>query len=282
MNSPQSNSPTSRPQLSRRQFSQMLAATAAFAFSRNSYAQTKSGPSMLLAASDPFCGLDILRMRYAAGRRPSDDISGNALSWLLTRQESFAQKALAEMRQTTLPKAGSRYWTTYASWALAFDWLYEHPDFDAALKDRVAQQLLDGAIATAATPDLQHPDQASYHNYTTRFLGLTTFTICAVAKRRPDDPRVKDLKDKCARAFQNILQGIEPGLAEGQLSRVDGLHAHLVCPHGHARRVATHHHGRRSRASLWHLQELCRYVSLQADAGRHAFARGRQRVSDPR
>ena len=209
MNSPQSNPPTSRPQFSRRQFSQMLAATAAFAFSRNSFAQTtqaKSGPSMLLAARDPFCGLDILRMRYAAGRRPSDDISGNALSWLLTGQEAFAEKSLAEMRQATLPKAGSRFWTTYASWALAYDWLYEHPDFDAALKDRAAQQLLDGAIATAATPDLQHPEQASYHNYTTRFLGLTTFAICAVAKRHPNDSRVEDLKDKCDHAFQNILQ----------------------------------------------------------------------------
>jgi hypothetical protein len=184
----------------------MLAATAAFAFSHNSFAQTKSGPSMLLAANDPFCGLDILRMRYAAGRRPSDDIAGNALAWLVTGQNTFAQKSLAEMHRTAPPKPGSHAWLTFANWALAFDWLYEHPDFDAALKDRIAQQLLDGAIATAATPDLQHPEQASYHNYTTRFLGLTTFAICTVAKRRPHNVRVEDLRDKSARAFQNILQ----------------------------------------------------------------------------
>ncbi|MEO6910153.1 MAG: hypothetical protein ABI158_04435, partial [Edaphobacter sp.] len=201
MNSPKSNSSLLRSQFSRRQFSQMLAATAAFAFSRNSFAQATSGPSMLLAAHDPFCGLDILRMRYAAGRRPSDDLAGNALSWLITGKDAFAQKALAEMHGSAPPKPGSHAWLTYANWALAYDWLYEHPSFDAALKDRVAQQLLDGAIATAATPDLQHPDQASYHNYTTRFLGLTTFAICAVAKRRPQDPRVTDLQDKTARAF---------------------------------------------------------------------------------
>ena len=184
----------------------MLTATAAFAFSHNLYAQIKSGPSMLLAAHDPFCGLDILRMRYAGGRRPSDDMAGNALSWLVTDQDAFAQKSLDEMRNSGPPKAASHAWTTYANWALAFDWLYEHPSFDGTLKDRVAQQLLDGAIATASTPDLEHPEQASYHNYTTRFLGLTTFALCAVAKHRPHDARAKELRDKASRAFQNILQ----------------------------------------------------------------------------
>ena len=151
---------------------------------------------MLIGAHDPYCGLDILRMRYAAGRRPSDDLAGNALSWLVTGQDGFAQKALAEMRSTAPPKNGSHAWLAYAEWSLAYDWLYDHPAFDEPLKSRIAQQLIDGAIATAATPDLQHPDQASYHNYTTRFLGLTTFAICAVAKRRPHDARVEDLRDK--------------------------------------------------------------------------------------
>jgi hypothetical protein len=110
------------------------------------------------------------------------------------------------MRNSAPPKPGSHAWTTYASWALAYDWLYEHPAFDAALKDRVAQQLLDGAMVMASTPDLEHPEQASYHNYTTRFLGLTTFSLCAVAKHRPHDARVAELRDKANRAFQNILQ----------------------------------------------------------------------------
>ena len=101
---------------------------------------------MLLGATDPFCGLDILRIRYAAGQRPSGDLAGNALSWLVSGQDDFAQKSLAEMRRTAPPAAGSHAWLTYANWALAFDWLYEHPAFDEALKDRVAKQLLDGAI----------------------------------------------------------------------------------------------------------------------------------------
>ncbi|HZL28371.1 MAG TPA: heparinase II/III family protein [Acidobacteriaceae bacterium] len=193
-------------QLSRRYFSQMLAATAAFAFSGRAHAETKSGPSMLLGATDPFCGLDILHMRYAAGRRPSDDISGNALSWLLTGSDAFAQKSLAEMRHSAVPPTGSHAWLTYANWALAFDWLYEHPAFDEALKDRVAKQLLDGATTMAATPDLRHPEQASFHNYTTRFLGLTAFALCAAARHRPHDASIEELRDKAARAFQNILQ----------------------------------------------------------------------------
>lgn len=200
------NSRMPYPFVSRRQFTQMLAASAAFVFSPGAYPQAKSGPTMLLGVTDPFCGLDILRVRYAAGRKPSTDMAGNALSWLVTGQGHFAQEALAEMRRTAPPAPGSRGWLPIAGWALAFDWLYDHPAFDDALKDRVAKQLLDAAITMAATPDIRNPEQASFHNYTTRFLGLTTFAICAVAKRRPRDPSVIELQDKTARAFQNILQ----------------------------------------------------------------------------
>lgn len=192
--------------LTRRAFSRMCAAAAAFAFSRNAFAQTNKGPSMLVADNDPFCGLNILRTRYAAGRRPSDDMAGRALSWLVSGKDEFAQQSLAEMRRSELPKPSSHAWLTYASWALAYDWLYEHPAFDPGLKDRMAQQLLNGAMVMASTPDLEHPEQASYHNYTTRFLGLTTFSLCAVAKHRSHDAQVRDLRDKASRAYQNILQ----------------------------------------------------------------------------
>ena len=161
---------------------------------------------MLLAMNDPFCGLDILRMRYAAGRRPSTDMAGDALSWLISGQKDFGHKSLAEMRTSVLPAPGSHVWPTYANWALSFDWLYEHPAFDEALKHRVASQLIDGAIAMASTPDLNYPDQASYHNYTTRFLGLTTFALCAVARLGTQDAHIRELRAKALRAFQNILQ----------------------------------------------------------------------------
>ena len=205
------NSTPRRPAaaISRRRFSQMLAATAAVAFSPNVYSQARIGPSMLLGPTDPFCGLDILRIRYAAGRRPAEDISGNALAWLLTKHENFAEKSFAELQRSDLPKPGSHTWLTYAAWALAYDWLYEHPGFDASLKKRIALQFLEGARVMASTPDLEHPEQASYHNYTTRFLGLTTFSLYAAARCLRQDAGIIDLQNKAARAFKNILQVAE-------------------------------------------------------------------------
>jgi len=210
MKSSDSNLPGLRQQvLSRRSFSKLLTATAAFTFSRTAFAQVGRGPSMMLGARDAFSGVDVLRMRYAAGRRPPDDTAGDALSWLLTGRKNFGEKCIATMRTSTLPQPGSRSWPLYANSALAFDWLYEFPAFEEGLKDRIANQLLDGATKMALTPDLTHPEQASYHNYTTRFLGLTAFALCAVAKRRPQDARVKELREKAAQAFQNILQTSE-------------------------------------------------------------------------
>jgi len=71
----------------------MLAA-ATCGFSSRSFAETKIGLFMLLAMNDPFCGLDILRMRYVAGRRPSADTAGDALSWLISGQIDFGHKSL--------------------------------------------------------------------------------------------------------------------------------------------------------------------------------------------
>jgi hypothetical protein len=203
------------PEISRRQFSRLLAGTAAFAFSGRSFAQQKAGPTMLLGTTDAFCGLDILRVRYAAGHRPSTDAAGNALAWLLTAQDSFAQTALNQLRNSSPPPAGSRGWLPIANLSLSYDWLCDHPAFENTLKDRICDQLLAAASAMAETPDLKHPEQASFHNYTTRFLGLATFALCAVGKRRPHDPAVLALRSKAARAFDNILEVSEMVVPEG-------------------------------------------------------------------
>src|SRR6185503_19744984 len=113
------------------------------------------------------------------------------LCWLLSGQKEFGEKCIAALRASSLPEPGSRSWPIYAGHALAFDWLYSFPAFDEGLKDRIVKQLLDGAMTMASTPDLKHPDQASYHNYTTRFLGLTAFALRATAKHRPQDESVK-------------------------------------------------------------------------------------------
>src|SRR5213593_2816349 len=61
-------------------------------------------PRMLIGEHDPLTGFIILRARYAAGARPSDDIAGWTLSYLLTGDESFARRALEEMRRTHPPQ----------------------------------------------------------------------------------------------------------------------------------------------------------------------------------
>jgi len=50
-------------------------------------------PRLLINKADPFTGLALLKTRYEAGMRPSDDIEGWALSWQLTGNKAFAEKA---------------------------------------------------------------------------------------------------------------------------------------------------------------------------------------------
>ncbi|HEV2096062.1 MAG TPA: hypothetical protein VGQ82_06125, partial [Chthoniobacterales bacterium] len=113
------------------------------------YAQSSSSiarPRMLIGEHDPLTGFNVLRARYAAGARPSDGIDGWALTYLLTRDESFARRAVEEMRRTHPPElVGSRTYPEYVKWSLAFDWLYNYPGFDVQLKDRVALELLKAA-----------------------------------------------------------------------------------------------------------------------------------------
>src|SRR5205085_4871918 len=96
---------------------------------------------------DPFTGLRLMKARYAAGLRPSEDMEGWALSWQLTGQDVFAERALAEMKEKHIAAQGkpSRSWADYARWALAFDWLFNYRGFDRGLKNRIAGELRDGA-----------------------------------------------------------------------------------------------------------------------------------------
>ena len=94
-------------QIRRREFVAGLAASALFAPLWTHAQDARRRPRLLIAEEDPFTGLALLRTRYAAGRRPSNDMLGWALSWRLTGQGSFADRALAEIRSKRLP-AGAR------------------------------------------------------------------------------------------------------------------------------------------------------------------------------
>jgi Heparinase II/III-like protein len=165
---------------------------------------------MLIAERDPFSGLPALRARWAAGERPSEDLPGLALSYLLSGDESFARRAVDELRaDRPTGQRGSNRYVRYLNRSLAFDWLYGYAGFDAALKDAVAADLVAGAEQMLALPSLADPAQASYHNHTVRELALAFFSLTAVEGHPSVESRAAPLRERASRAFDNILEQTE-------------------------------------------------------------------------
>jgi hypothetical protein len=165
---------------------------------------------MLLAVSDPFTSLPALKAKYADGERPSDDLAGWALSWLLTGDEAFARRAADEMRRVRLPAArNSRPYLDYVVRALAFDWLYSSAAFDASLKDQVAAELVAGAEQILALQSLADPANASYHNHSIRELALATFALAAAEGHPSVAGRVGPLLESVRRSLDNMLETSE-------------------------------------------------------------------------
>ncbi len=179
--------------------------------------ETVRRPRMLIAEADPFTGVHLLKCRYAAGLRPSEDMEGWALSWQLTGKREFAERALAEMRSkhVTATAKASRSWIDYARWGLAFDWLFSYPDFDRRLKDRVAGELRDGAAAMLSTTDFADPGQLSYHNYAVRYLALASFASAAVAGHPDCGRNCRAWREKIEACLANVLDISEVVSPEG-------------------------------------------------------------------
>jgi Heparinase II/III-like protein len=187
-----------------------MAALAASAFAASWPATAQAPlrrPRVLIGETDPFTGLPLLKSRYAAGGRPSEDMEGWALSWLITGKDEFAERALGEMRAKHLAAGGkpSRSWVDYARWSLVFDWLYNYRGFDKPLKDRVAADLSAGVTAMLATPDFADPGQMSYHNYALRYLALAAFPAAAVEGYPSCEERCRQWRDKISACLANIL-----------------------------------------------------------------------------
>lgn len=164
-------------------------------------------PRLLVSEHDPWSGLPALRARWAAGERASEDLPGLALSYLLSGDESYARRALEDLRadRPTGWKGSSRY-IRYFRRALAFDWLYGYAGFDDAFKDEVAADLVDGAERMLSLPSLRDPEQASYHNHTVRELALALFSLVAVEGHPSVEARAAPLLRQAWRAFDNILE----------------------------------------------------------------------------
>jgi Heparinase II/III-like protein len=167
-------------------------------------------PRLLVAERDPFAGLPALRARWAAGERPPTDLPGLALSWLLSGDESFARRALDELKadRPTGGKGSSRY-VRYLNRSLAFDWLSAYPGFEASFKDAVAADLVAGAEQMLALPSLRDPGQASYHNHTVRELALAVFSLAAVEAHPSVEARAAPLRAHAWRALDNVLEQTE-------------------------------------------------------------------------
>ena len=167
-------------------------------------------PRLLIAETDPFSGLPALKAKYAAGERPSDDLPGWALSYVLTGDEAFARRAVDEMRRVRVASGGgSNQYLDYLRRALAFDWLYDSAVFDAALKDQVATELLAGSQRMAALQSLADPAQASYHNHSMRELALGTFAIAAIENHASVAAKAAPLAISFRRSLDNMLETSE-------------------------------------------------------------------------
>lgn len=163
-------------------------------------------PRMLLSENDPLTGLKILRARYEDGQRPANDLAGRALAYLITKDESFARRAVEEMRQTRPPAlVSSRTYPDYLRWSLAYDWLYNYRGFAPDLKDRVARELFAAAEKLLDSPALREPENVMYHNYDVRHLTLATFALTAIEGHPGTESRAAPLRRRAARAFDNIL-----------------------------------------------------------------------------
>ena len=181
-----------------------------FAMSGEASAQAAAAdivrPRMLTSENDPYTGLALLRERFQRGARPSEDMAGWALSYLLTNDESFARRGVEEMRRSRMPeRVGSRTYPEFIKWSLAFDWLYNYRGFDAELKDRVALDLLKAAEQMFKDPALADPGQVMYHNYPVRYLTLAMFALTAIEGHAAVEQRAAPLRERAARSFDNIL-----------------------------------------------------------------------------
>ena len=205
------------PPMRRRDFIAALATSALAAAWPARAQQPLRRPRLLIGEHDPFTGLHILKSRYAAGLRPSEDIDGWALSWQLTGQDAFAERALADMRNQHVSASGkpSRSWENYTRWSLAFDWLFNFRGFDPALKDRIAGELRDGAAVMLATSDFNDPRQYSYHNYAVRYLALAAFPTAALEGYKGCEELCNAWRSKVSKALLNVLETSEFVSPEG-------------------------------------------------------------------
>ena len=203
--------------MKRRDFLSALGASIALTLLKASGQTASQRPRLLITSKDPFTGIPLLKNRHDGGMRPSDDMEGWALSWLLTKDDQFAERALAAMRTNHIGKGGkpSRSWVDYARWSMVFDWLYNFRGFEDNLRARIATELMDGAAAMIGTPDFADPNSYSYHNYAVRYLSLPAFVSVALDGYSGCSKRCTAWREKVTSCFTNVLETTQFATPEG-------------------------------------------------------------------
>jgi len=144
-------------------------------------------------------------------------MEGWALSWQLTGDKHFVERAINAMQNAHLPKGSrpTRSWADYVGWSLAFDWIFDYPGFDGNLRDRIASELMDSASTMLATADFADPSAFSYHNYALRYLCLPAFALAALAGYTSCQNRCQSFQEKVKNCFTNVLETTDFATPDG-------------------------------------------------------------------
>ena len=98
---------------------------------------------------------------------------------------------------------------------MAFDWLFDYPEFEQTLRDRIATELMDGAATMLASEDFADPGVFSYQNYSARFLCLPSFVAAALEGYSGCASRCEAWLEKVTQCFANVLETTEFSTPEG-------------------------------------------------------------------
>jgi hypothetical protein len=131
--------------------------------------------------------------------RADRSAAAQAMVWLLTGDESAADKSIARLRAyNQKPEDAFDVWFGLRELALAYDWLYGHPKFTAELK----AQVRDKAFVLVDQWGLKQGDDHVFHNYTwMNNGGLALWALACYG----DDPRCGPLMQVVRTRFNERL-----------------------------------------------------------------------------
>jgi len=101
-------------------------------------------PRLFITKDDPYVNFEMIKKRVASGMQIPPGVAGDALKYLVFGDEAAGKKALTELK--TLSSKDD------VDLAMAFDWLFHHPQFSDADKRSVAEKLSERALKDVWVP----------------------------------------------------------------------------------------------------------------------------------